>query len=77
VKFTIAFKHRRATALFIVKAEMDGIFIAFPKLKRGTGEEIFLTKTGGQWVGDSHDKLLVRKIGREIDALLQQKAKPA
>jgi hypothetical protein len=37
---------------------------------------IFLTKSGEQWVGDSNDKRLVKKIGQEIDAACRQKAKP-
>ncbi len=74
MSFTIVCRHRRTSLMFIIMAEKDDIFIAFPKLKIGKGEKIFLTKIDGLWVGDSKDKKLVEKIGREIDAVCKQKA---
>lgn len=76
MNFTIAFHHRRSARLFLIKVERDAIFIAYPKWKNIRDEAIFLTKTNGQWVGDSADKKLVEKIGREIDDVYKQAATP-
>jgi hypothetical protein len=74
VKFTITFRHRSTIQEVSVKAEKDGIFIAFPLSNKHKGEEIFLTKTDGRWVGDSGDKKLVAKIGCGIDAVYHEGA---
>lgn len=52
---------------YVIKAEPDGIFIAWPQKRDRLGEKIFLVKAGQRWVGDAGDKLLVRRIGRQIE----------
>lgn len=76
MKYTVSFQYCRALLTFLIKKEQDGIFIALPKEKHGWGESIFLTKTEGQWVGDSSDKKLVEKLGAEIEAARWQKRMP-
>lgn len=75
MKFTIALQHRRTRMIFLIVAEKDGIYIAWPRKDRGRSENIFLIKPEEQWIGDSDDKSLVKKIGKEIDAACRQNVK--
>ena len=73
MRYHISFEQGCTIVEYLVKAEIDDIFIAMPKTKGEHSEKIFLTKTKGQWVGDCDDKKLVEKIGQEIDAVHKPK----
>lgn len=65
--FLVSVQHKGACFTYLIKAEPDGIFIAFPQKREGLREKIFLVKPDRQWVGDADDKRLVQRIGRQIE----------
>ena len=70
MNFHVSVQHKAHCLPYVIKAEPDGIFIAFPQIREQLKEKIFLLKTGQQWVGDAADKLLVQRIGRQIEMQL-------
>lgn len=67
MQFLVSVQHKACCFTYVIKAEPDGIFIAFPQKRGGLREKIFLIKTDRQWMGDADDKLLVQQIGRQIE----------